>query len=74
MATSAMKKVLSFFKGGESKKEEAAEKKLSPAMYRKGEKAEGEKVKSTPAKKSMGSAAAKKPTVAKATTRTAKKK
>lgn len=73
MATTAMKKVLSFFKGAESKKEEAAEKKVSPAAYKRGEKAEGEKVKSTPAKKPMVSAVPKK-TVAKATTRPAKKK
>lgn len=73
MATSAMKKVLSFFRGTESKKEEAAEKKLPAKQYTRGEKAEGEKVKSTPAKKSTGSAAAKKPTVAKATTRAKKK-
>lgn len=71
MATSAMKKLLGFFKGTESAKEEKAEKKLSPAVYRKGEKAEG--AKSTSAKKPMGSAAAKKPTVAKATTRAKKK-
>lgn len=69
MASSALKGIMNFFKGKETAKEEKAEKKLSPAAYRKGEKAEGEKVKSTPAKKSMGTAAAKKPTVAKATTR-----
>lgn len=60
MATSAMKKVLSFFKGTESAKEEAAEKKLPAKQYAKGEKAEG--AKSTSAKKPMGSAAAKKTT------------
>lgn len=60
MATSAMKKVLSFFRGTESAKEEKAEKKVSPAAYAKGEKAEG--AKSTSAKKPMGSAAAKKTT------------
>jgi len=73
MATKAMEKLLGFFRGTESKKEEAKEKKLSPAAYKKGEKAEG--AKSTSAKKPMGSAAAPaKKTVAKATTRTAKKK
>ena len=62
MATTSLKKLLGYFRGTESKKEEAAEKKLSPATYRRGEKAEGEKVKSTPAKKLVGSAVAKKPT------------
>lgn len=56
MASSALKGFLKFFKGGEGKKEEAAEKKLSPAQYAKGEKAEG--AKSTSAKKPMRSAAA----------------
>jgi hypothetical protein len=56
MASKALDKLLGFFKGAESKKEEAAEKKLSPAAYKKGEKAEG--VKSTSAKKPMRSAAA----------------
>lgn len=64
MATKAMDKLLGFFKGAESKKEEAKEKKLSPAMYKKGEKAEG--AKSTSAKKPMRSVApAAKKTVAK---------
>lgn len=58
MASKALDKLLGFFKGTESKKEEAAEKKVSPAAYKKGEKAEG--AKSTSAKKPMGSAAAKK--------------
>lgn len=72
MATKAMDKLLGFFKGTESKKEEAKEKKLSPAAYAKGEKAEG--VKSTSAKKPVRSAAAPaKKTVAKATTRPVKK-
>ena len=62
MASSALKGIMNFFKGKETAKEEKAEKKVSPAAYKRGEKAEGEKVKSTPAKKSMGSAAAKKPT------------
>lgn len=73
MASSAIKGIMNFFKGKESAKEEKAEKKLPAKQYARGEKAEGEKVKSTPAKKSMGSAAAKKPTVAKATTRAKKK-
>ena len=73
MATNALKGIMNFFKGRETKTEEAKEKKLSPAAYAKGEKSEGEKVKSTPAKKPTGSAAAKKPTVAKATTRAKKK-
>jgi hypothetical protein len=68
MATSAMKKVLSFFKGTESKKEEAKEKKLSPAAYKKGEMAEGSKS-TSPKTKPVA-----KKTVAKATTRPAKKK
>lgn len=72
MATKAMEKLISFFKGTESKKEEAKEKKVSPAMYKKSEKAEG--VKSTSAKKPMRSAAAPvKKTVAKTTTRPVKK-
>jgi hypothetical protein len=72
MATKAMDKLLGFFKGAESKKEEAKEKKLSPAAYAKGEKAEG--VKSTSAKKPMRSAAVPvKKTVAKATPRPTKK-
>lgn len=58
MATKAMNKLLGFFKGRETKKEEAAEKKVSPAMYKKGEKMEG--TKSTSAKKPMGTVAAKK--------------
>lgn len=56
-----MKKVLSFFRGTESAKEEKAEKKLTPAQYAKGEKKEG--AKSTSAKKPMGTAAVKKPSV-----------
>ena len=64
---------MNFFKGKETAKEEKAEKKLSPAAYKRGERAEGEKVKSTPAKKSMGSSAVKKPAVQKATTRVKKK-
>ena len=56
MATKAIEKLMSFFKGTESKKEEAAEKKVRPAAYKKGEKAEG--AKSTSAKKPMRSAAA----------------
>lgn len=71
MANKALDKLIGFFKGTESKKEEAKEKKLSPAQYAKGEKAEG--AKSTSAKKPMGSAAAKKSSVPKATTRTKKK-
>lgn len=55
MASKALDKLLGFFKGTESKKEEAKEKKLSPAAYKKGEKAEG--TKSTSAKKPMRSAA-----------------
>jgi hypothetical protein len=73
MASKALDKLLGFFKGTESKKEEAAEKKLSPAAYKKGEKVEG--AKSTSAKKPMRSAAAPaRKTVAKATTRPTKKK
>lgn len=78
MATKAMEKLIKFFKGTESKKEEAAEKKVSPAMYAKGEKAEG--AKSTSAKKPMRSAAVPakkvvaKKAVAKTTTKPAKKK
>lgn len=68
MASKALDKLLGFFKGTESKKEEAAEKKVSPAAYKKGEKAEG--AKSTSAKKPMRSAAAPaKKSVAKATPR-----
>ena len=48
MASSAIKGFMKFFKGGEGKKEEAAEKKLPAKQYTRGEKAEGEK----PAKKS----------------------
>lgn len=73
MATKAMEKLIGFFKGTESKKEEAKEKKVSPAVYAKGEKAEG--AKSTSAKKPMRSAAAPaKKAVARTTTKTAKKK
>ena len=73
MASSALKGIMNFFKGKETAKEETAEKKVSPAAYKKGEKAEG--AKSTSAKKPMRSAAAPaKKTVAKATTRPAKKK
>jgi hypothetical protein len=72
MATKAMDKLLSFFRGSESKKEEAKEKKVSPAAYARGEKKEG--VKSTSAKKPMRSAAVPaKKVVAKATTRPTKK-
>lgn len=71
MATNALKGIMNFFKGRETKAEEAKEKKLSPAAYAKGEKKEG--AKSTSAKKPMGTAAVKKPTVAKATTRAKKK-
>jgi len=46
---------MKFFKGGETKAKEAAEKKLTPAQYAKGEKSEGKK--STSAKKPMRSAA-----------------
>lgn len=49
---------LNFFKGKESKKEEAAEKKVTPKQYAKGEKKEG--IKSTSAKKPSGTAAPKK--------------
>lgn len=56
MASSALKGIMNFFKGKETAKEEAAEKKVSPAAYKKGEKAEG--TKSTSAKKPMRSAAA----------------
>ena len=49
---------MNFFRGKESKKEEAAEKKLTPAQYAKGEKKEG--IKSTSAKKPSGTAAPKK--------------
>ena len=73
MATKAMEKLIGFFKGAESKKEEAKEKKLSPAMYAKGEKAEG--AKSTSAKKPMRSAAVPvKKAVAKTSAKPAKKK
>jgi hypothetical protein len=47
---------MKFFKGGETKAKEAAEKKLPAAQYAKGEKSEG--AKSTLAKKPMRSAAA----------------
>lgn len=60
MASSALKGIMNFFRGKETAKEEQAEKKVSPAAYKKGEKAEG--AKSTSAKKPMGSAAAKKTT------------
>jgi len=56
MASSALKGFLKFFKGGEGKKEEAAEKKLPAKQYAKGEKVE--EAKSTSAKKPMRSAAA----------------
>lgn len=73
MATKAMEKLIGFFKGTESKKEEAKEKKLSPVAYAKGEKAEG--AKSTSAKKPMRSAApAAKKAVARTTAKPAKKK
>lgn len=39
----AMQNLMKYFKGGESKKEEKAEKKLSPAAYAKVEKVEGAK-------------------------------
>lgn len=67
----ALSDILNIFKGKESKKEEAAEKKATPSVYAKGEKKEG--VKSTSAKKPMRSATAPaKKTVAKKTV--AKKK
>jgi len=56
MATKALKGIMDFFKGRETKAEESKEKKASPAMYAKGEKKEG--AKSTSAKKPMRSAAA----------------
>jgi hypothetical protein len=51
----ALPNFLKMFSGKETKKEEAAEKKATPAMYAKGEKKEG--AKSTSAKKPMRSAA-----------------
>ena len=56
MASSAIKGFMKFFKGGEGKKEEAAEKKLPAKQYAKGEKVE--EAKSTSAKKPMRSAVA----------------
>jgi hypothetical protein len=45
-----MKNLLSQFKGRETPKEEKKEKKMSPAMYAKGERMEAKKM---PAKKAM---------------------